>query len=250
MPMFTRNATHPQPVITGALVYSAAFCLLIALSATTSGAGAQTALATPLLAQSSPKLSNSNALAKNSYAPKRTSKPAWQDLTPAQKASLMPLAANWNALKESQKRKWIAIAANYPSMEPREQAKLHNRMTDWVALSQQQRALARLNFAQAKQLDPTQKTANWQAYQALSSEEKQKLAISAVLKPSGAAVATKPVPPQKLTTVPMTRQITQQTPSIAAADSVLDQHTLLPRPHGSLATADPQTNSTLPVLPE
>ncbi len=251
MLMFTRNVAHPKPaVIAGALAYGTAFCILAALSTSASHTWAQTVMATPLLTQSSAKLSNSNALATNSDALKRTSKPAWQDLTPAQKVSLKPLAANWNTLTESQKRKWIAIAANYPSLAPTEQAKLHNRMTDWVALSQQQRAQARLNFAQSKQLDRTEKTATWQAYQALSPEEKQKLAVSAVPKPAGAAAATKPVPPQKLTAVPVTRHIPKQTPRIATADSALDRNTLLPRSHALVTPAPPQENSTLPVLSE
>ncbi len=249
--MFTRNSAHPKPaVIAGALACGAALCILLALSTATSRAWAQTVLATPLPAQSSAKLADSKSSATNADALKRTSKPAWQDLTPAQKASLKPLAANWNTLRESQKRKWIAIAANYPSLAPTEQAKLHTRMTDWVALSQQQRTQARLNFAQSKQLDQNEKTATWQAYQALSPEEKQKLAVSAAPKPAGAAAATKPVPPQKLTAVPVTRQIPKQTPRIATADSALDRNTLLPRSHAPVTPAPPQENSTLPVLPE
>jgi hypothetical protein len=135
-----------------------------------------------------------------------SSKPEWRELTPAQQLSLKPLAANWNSLGEGQKRKWIAIAANYPQLSPTEQSKLHERMTEWVALSPKQREQARLNFAQTKQLSPSQKAENWQAYQALSAEEKKKLAIAAAPKPGGAAPAVKPVPPQKLAAVPVTRK--------------------------------------------
>ena len=83
---------------------------------------------------------------------------------------------------------------------------MHSRMNEWVALSPQQRAEARLNFAKtkelSKQLTPEEKKAKWQTYQALSPEEKQKLAARATSRPAGAATAVKPVAPQKLAAVP------------------------------------------------
>jgi hypothetical protein len=156
--------------------------------------------------------------------------------------SLKPLAANWDTLGEAQKRKWIAIAANYPSLAAPEQTKLHSRMTEWVSLSQQQRDQARLNFAQTKQLSPTQKTATWQAYQALSPEEKKKLATSATPKPGGAAAAAKPVPPQKLAKVPMTRQTPKQVAKLMDADHVVNRNTLLPRSQPATEPASTQKN--------
>ena len=229
--MFLRApGQHKHPFIAGALAYGAVFCFLAAFSTSASCALAQGVAATPLLAQSSAKPPNSGTPATNSRALKISAKPAWQDLTPSQKLSLKPLAANWNTLGEGQKRKWIAIAANYPGLAPTEQAKLHSRMTEWVSLSPQQRTQARFNFAESKQLTSSQKAATWEAYQALSPEEKQKLAISAPPKPAGAAAAAKPVPPQKLTAVPVTRQTPKQTPKISAANQTVNRNTLLPQP--------------------
>jgi hypothetical protein len=78
-------------------------------------------------------------------------------------------------------------------------------MNEWVALSPQQRAEARLNFAKtkelSKQLTPEEKKAKWQTYQALSPEEKQKLAAKATPRPTGAAPALRPVSPKKLAAV-------------------------------------------------
>jgi hypothetical protein len=165
---------------------------------------------------------------KSPTAASASSKPAWQDLTPVQQGSLKPLAANWNTLGESQKRKWIAMAKNYPSLAPTEQAKLHSRMTEWVSLSQRQREQARLNFAQSKQLSPSQKAAKWKAYQELSPEEKQKLATSASHKPAGVAAAAKPVPPQKLAVVPVARPTPKSGPKLTASDPALNRNTLLP----------------------
>ena len=163
------------------------------------------------------------------------SKPTWQELTPPQQASLKPLAANWGTIGEGQKRKWLALSKNYPSLPAPEQAKLHSRMTEWASLSQQQRADARLNFAETKKLSPDEKTANWQAYQALSPEDRQKLAADAAPKPAGAAAAAKPVAAQKLAAVPVTRQDTKHAADSAAGSQAVDRNTLLPR----LSTTEP-----------
>lgn len=159
---------------------------------------------------------------------KPVTRPGWQDLTPAQQLSLKPLAANWSGLSQGQKRKWIAISAGYAKLSPTEQATMHSRMTEWAGLSQSQRAQARLNFADTKQVDTRQKAANWQAYQALSADEKKKLGITAPHTPAGAAATAKPVHPQRLATVPVTRLNLTQGPKMAAANHPVDPNTLLP----------------------
>lgn len=156
-------------------------------------------------------------------------KPLWQDLTPVQQASLKPLAANWSSISEAQKRKWIALTQNYNAMAPADQGKLHSRMTQWVSLSAEQRTQARLNFAETKKLTPDEKAANWKAYQALSPEEKQKLAAQNNAKPVGAAAAVKPVAPQKMANVPSTRK-SAKPGELSAQYEMVDAHTLLPRP--------------------
>ena len=172
--------------------------------------------------------------------PTPESKPTWQELTAAQQASLKPLAANWSGIGEGQKRKWLALSKNYPSLPAPEQAKLQSRMTEWATLSQQQRTQARLNFAETKTLSPGEKTANWQAYQALSPEDRQKLAATAAPKPPGAAAAVKPVAPQKLAAVPVTRQDTKHAAEGApgtTGSQAVDRNTLLPRPASAAEAA-------------
>ena len=156
------------------------------------------------------------------------SKPLWNELTIAQQVSLKPLAANWSSLGQAQKRKWMAIATSYPKLSADEQAKLHSRMTDWATLSQHQRAQARLNFAETKLVTPSQKTATWQAYQALSPDEKKKLATQANTKGTGVAAVARPVAPQKLASIPVSRATPKQGLKMAAANPELDQNTLLP----------------------
>ena len=155
-----------------------------------------------------------------------TSGPAWAELTPQQKKSLAPLATHWDQVSAGQKQKWLEISKNYAALTPTEQAALNSRMTDWAALSPQERAQARLNFGKtkeiSKQLTAEEKKAKWQAYQALSLEEKSKLAAKASPKPKGAATAIKPVAPQKLVKIhsqPSNKPAVRPAPKIAPASA-------------------------------
>jgi hypothetical protein len=125
-------------------------------------------------------------------------KPEWKELSLAQQSALQPLAAIWNPLSESHKRKWLAISSNFDKLPRAEQGKLQERMTEWVTLSPVQRNQARLNFAKTTELSPAEKQAKWEAYQALSAEEKRKLAERAPKPPAGAATTVKTVPKAKL----------------------------------------------------
>jgi len=122
----------------------------------------------------------------------------WSTLTPVQQTALKPLASTWTHLSDLQKRKWISLSANFSSLPIADQTKLHARMAQWAALSPKQREQARLNFAEAQKIAPEQKTEKWQAYQALSPEEKQKLATSTRPTPPRTALAPQPVPAGKL----------------------------------------------------
>ncbi len=180
-----------------------------------------------------------------SKAVRTTGGPAWSELSSAQQQSLAPLAAQWGSISEAQKRKWIALSQNYPKMSQGEQAKLHSRMSDWVALSPQQRTQARLNFADTRKIPPDDKKAKWEAYQSLSPEEKARLAADAKPKAAGAAAAVKPVPPQKLTKVPPKATPDQkERPRIAAPPHQVDHNTLLPQKRiaATPAPASPPSN--------
>jgi len=143
--------------------------------------------------------------ASNGAANGAVNKADWSKLTPAQQAALQPLAGTWSSVSEPQKRKWIVLSRNFQTLSPAERATLHSRMTEWANLSAVQRSQARLNFAQTQDLSPAEKKAQWDAYQALSPEQKQQLAAGGQLLPSGAAPALKPVDPTKLAAVPVTR---------------------------------------------
>jgi hypothetical protein len=170
---------------------------------------------------------------KVAAGPKAEARPTWAELSPAQRQALAPLAGTWSTLTEGHKRKWLALSQNYPALPPAEQARVHSRMAEWAALSPQQRTQARLNFAETKAVPAQDKKAMWDAYQALSPEEKRKLAAGAAAAkpaPPPTAVAVQPVPEQKLTKVPKPRKQDLRSPRIAVVPAQLDQNTLLPQP--------------------
>lgn len=166
---------------------------------------------------------------------RQSTRPLWTELTPAQQQALAPLSPKWDTLSETQKRKWLALSRNFPKLAGTEQAKLHSRMTEWVALSPQERTQARLNFGETKQLSPDDKKAKWEAYQALTPEEKSKLAAGAA-KPPATAAAIKPIAPQKLADVPKPGAQDRK-PRIAGAPRV-DHNTLLPQPAPAAAPSN------------
>ena len=161
-------------------------------------------------------------------------KPDWLQLTPAQQAALKPLASAWGSISEAQKRKWIALSQNHPNLSAAEQATLHGRMTEWAALSPAQRNQARLNFAQTKSLTTEEKKTQWEAYQALSPEQKKQLAAGA--KAAGAAPAVTPVAPNKLAAVPVTRSDAGNPASTASRPRV-----------GAATIVDPKAAASMPL---
>lgn len=131
----------------------------------------------------------------------QASGPRWAELSSHQRQVLTPLEERWPMIGSVQKRRWIALADGFDKLSEREQQKLRDRMESWSGLSAAQRNQARLNFAITNKL-ATDKQAQWEAYQALSDEEKQMLAARAAPKVVTAAPAIKPVPPKKLARIP------------------------------------------------
>lgn len=208
--------------------------------------------------------------------------PPWQSLTVQQRAALAPLQADWNRIDADRKAKWLDIARRYPRLPADEQQRLHARMADWTRLSPSERARARLNFQETKQMATQDRRAQWQAYQALPESERKALAQRArpesaraapaaaspaarvpaeakrniVGNPSLAARPPKSVAPTVVqaapgaTTTLVTRQAAppphQQTgmPKIAATPGFVDRTTLLPKrgPQGA-ATRSANSNA-------
>jgi hypothetical protein len=218
-----------RPLTTGAVVCGLAILAAAALQSPSARAQAAAPFnATP-------------AAASAPAAKAATSKPLWGGLTAEQQAALKPLAPYWNGISEPHKRKWLALSRNFAAMTPEDQTTLHSRMTEWAGLSAQQRAQARLNFAEVKRLPVDERKAKWEAYQALSEDEKRKLADSArSARPASVAVPTRPVPARKLAPVPAI-------PASLAKGEHTPRIQLAPSP--SAAASVPAVPSPTPVTP-
>ena len=190
MPGLTTLKISATPAVAAMLLLVAA-CLTTAVSAQPGKSGA------------APVGPGAAANGTTPAAKATLSKPLWRELTPRQQRALEPLASNWDELTEAHKQKWLAMSRNYAELSPTEQETLHSRMTDWSRLSNQQREQARQNFAAVKQVPPEVRKAKWEAYQALSEEEKRQLAAKA--RPAQAPGAAAPLRPgsQKFAPVPV-----------------------------------------------
>jgi hypothetical protein len=156
--------------------------------------------------------------------------PRWVDLSLNQQEALMPLYASWSSLSTRHKRKWIAVAENYFTLSSAEQSKLHSRMAEWATLSPAERDLARFNFVATKKIGSTDRASTWEAYKALSPEERQRLAAVGPVKPAGKATAIKPAQAGKLTEVPVTRHTPASVRELVFSKHAIDRNTLLPLP--------------------
>ncbi len=101
---------------------------------------------------------------------------SWTSLSPAQQQALAPLQRDWPQIEPNRKQKWLEMAARFPSMHADGRKRVQERMAEWARLTPAERASARLQFQEARQLPPEERQARWEAYQALPEEERRKLA--------------------------------------------------------------------------
>jgi hypothetical protein len=192
------------------------------------------------LAQPSPAQPGANPAQRSSEAPS----PSWQQLTSRQKQALAPLGSQWAALTPQQQSKWLTISQNFSQLSASEQTTMHARMADWVALSPQQRNLARYNFNTLQNLPKEDKKAKWEAYQALSAEEKQLLSTKYSAPAKSAATTTKPLESHRLVHPPVKSVDVSRAVNVPA----IDRKTLLPRPPALAAPtqASPASSTDTP----
>lgn len=103
---------------------------------------------------------------------------AWSRLSSADHIALAPFEPLWDSFSDERKRKWIKIASRYPKMSPEAQKRLHDRMTEWVRMTPDQRRVARENYQVSKELPRETRQNAWKTYQQLPEEQKERLAAS------------------------------------------------------------------------
>jgi hypothetical protein len=119
--------------------------------------------------------------------------PRFSDLNADQRVALMPLEKDWARIDADSKQKWLKIAGRFAAMPIDERMRIQTRMSEWAGMSPEQRGRVRLQFQEATQASPRDRQAHWEAYQALTPEQKRQLATRAASAPLAAGV--KPADP-------------------------------------------------------
>jgi hypothetical protein len=120
--------------------------------------------------------------------------PTWDSLTPDQQALLAPLQRDWAKLGPTQRSKWLNATPMLATLPQPELARLHERMRDWARLTPAERRDARVGFQVAKQVNAEQRQAKWEAYQALTPEQRQQLVDKAAARRHAQTTAASPTP--------------------------------------------------------
>jgi len=154
---------------------------------------------------------------------------AWQSLSKRQKLALAPLAGEWHELTAQQRQKWLVLSKNFLQLSDEEQMTLHSRMREWASLSPRQRSQARFHFNTTQALSAQDKRAQWEAYQALTEQEKRKL--SSGPKPPIKSAARSFAPPSiRLVSPPLLPVNATRAVQRVAPSKPIHPKTLLPQP--------------------
>lgn len=113
--------------------------------------------------------------------------PRFSDLPPEQRLALKPLEKQWAGINAEGKQKWIRIAGQFAGLSPDERTRIQTRMSEWSRLSPAERGKVRMQFQEATKAAPQNRQAQWEAYQALSAEQKRQLAARAASMPTNAS---------------------------------------------------------------
>lgn len=207
--------------------------------------------------------------------------PRWAALSAGQQQALAPLQSHWSGIDAERKQKWLQVAERYPRLSAPERERLRQRMADWAQLSPDERARARLQFQETRRLPAEERQARWDAYQALSDDERRALAerrspgdrpaaSPAAAGPAGSSskrniVQPVATPPRKLvtptvvqtrpgaTTAPVTRPAAPPAhhqaglPKVAATPGFVDRSTLLPQRGPQGAAVEPAARGQAPA---
>lgn len=134
------------------------------------------------------------AAAQSKTESKKPAKPAWTELTAAQRQVLAPIAGEWETLDTTRRKKWVVIAEKYPKMTPSQQQRLQTRMKAWAALAPEQRQAAREKYRTVKKLPPDKRKEvklKWWQYQKSLATQDETLGME-LAAPEPAAETTAP----------------------------------------------------------
>ena len=129
--------------------------------------------------------------AEATSSPSASGRIAWHLLSARQQLALQPLQKDWSTLSSDRQQKWLEVAARMPTMTADERSRIQERMAEWARMTPYQRGQARLQFQEVRQLQAEDRQARWEAYLALTDDERTALAGQAKrAAPASPSVAT------------------------------------------------------------
>ena len=176
-------------------------------------------------AVAAPQAASNAPLAPAAAAAQEAGGPRWNELSPAHRKVLAPLAGDWNALDARSKERWVDVAGRFPKMPADEQQRANQRMGEWAHMTVAQRTQARMNFQETRSLSKEEREARWQAYQALPEDKKRELAAKRAAAAPASAASTavaqvrRHVPPPLDTVQPKSNVVGPVAPVRTAAGS-------------------------------
>lgn len=103
--------------------------------------------------------------------------PAWSQLSPDEQRILAPIETEWDEIEPLRKLKWLRIAERFPKMSAEQQARLRDRMREWVTLSDERRSAARERYREIENLSLAKRQAlreKWEEYQREAAEHEKR----------------------------------------------------------------------------
>lgn len=89
---------------------------------------------------------------------------SWEDLSQDNQTILRPLHQSWSDLSDAQKQSWLRRAPELKKMPPTQLDNAQERMAEWSALSQQQRAQVQDRLRHNNQTEPAMRAKLWKDY--------------------------------------------------------------------------------------
>jgi len=99
----------------------------------------------------------------------------WGSLPPSSQEFLADMRNDWGTLTDTEKRKWLKVAERYREAPPEKQEKMRQRIASWAKLSPLERKQARENFKTLREKEIEHRAGNWQDYQTLDEEQRDRL---------------------------------------------------------------------------
>lgn len=225
MPVWAQTATAQSAAASA----SAAAEQVTSLPSLSGPASGQAVVQADPALPATPALGASVQATSDSRSPSTPDTSAWQTLGKRQKQALAPLAEKWHELTGQQRQKWLTLSKNFFQLTDEEQLTLHSRMREWAALSPRQRSQARFHFSTMQSLSAQNKRTQWEAYQALSEQEKNQLS-SGPKPPIKSAARSYSPPSSRLVSPPLLPVNATRAVQRVAPSKPVHPKTLLPQP--------------------